>query len=42
MFPESAIPADATLDPADIAREIVACVTGETDLDNGATKYVVK
>lgn len=36
FLPESALPTDATLSPAQVAAKVVSCVTGETDLDNGA------
>ena len=32
------LPSDRTLEPEAVAREIVACITGRTDLPNGATR----
>ncbi|MEQ9206964.1 MAG: SDR family oxidoreductase [Phycisphaerales bacterium] len=36
FLPESALPTSATLAPAEVARVVVDCVIGETDLENGA------
>ncbi len=36
FLPESALPSSATLTPAQVAAKVVSCVTGETDLENGA------
>lgn len=36
FLPESALPTSQTLSPADVARVVVDCVIGETDLENGA------
>lgn len=36
FLPESALPTDQTLSPADVARVVVDCVIGETDLENGS------
>ncbi|GJM19414.1 MAG: short-chain dehydrogenase [Phycisphaeraceae bacterium] len=37
---EADLPTAATLDPDTVAAEIVACVTGATDLDPGATRVM--
>lgn len=36
FMPESALPTSQTLSPSDVARVVVDCVIGETDLENGA------
>ncbi len=36
FLPESALPTSQTLSPAEVARVVVECVTGETGEDNGA------
>ena len=37
LFPESQLPRDKTLDPAEVAAVIVDCVTGDRALTNGET-----
>lgn len=37
LFAEHALPRSQTLDPDEVARTIVACVTGDTDAENGST-----
>lgn len=40
LFSEKAVPPDKTIKPEEIAEIIVACVTGETDLESGQTRHV--
>ncbi|MEQ8850268.1 MAG: SDR family NAD(P)-dependent oxidoreductase [Phycisphaerales bacterium] len=40
LIPQSDLPSAQTLDPDDVAAEIVACITGETDLEPGGTRVL--
>ncbi len=40
LIAEENLPSSQTLDPDDVAAEIVACVTGETDLEPGGTRVL--